>query len=179
MKAFLVLVALVLAGGVALMYSGMVDVGASKPDPPVVRWVLSTVSDHSVERHAKGIVVPALGSPQQLHAGFLHYREQCAVCHGAPGAEQTALSKGLNPRAPKFSRGTDLAPEELFWITKNGIRMTGMPAWGATEGDEDMWATVAFVQQLEKVTPEQYREMSRAAGNTGAEATAAAGKKKP
>ncbi len=161
MKVLLVLILLAAIGAGVYVFSGAYNVAAITPDPPLKRWLLSTVSDASVTRHAKGITAPALGAPEQLKMGFHHYDEMCAICHGSPGAKPSELSQGLNPRAPKFSKGTDLSPEELFWVTKNGIQMTGMPAWGPTHTDEEIWAMVAFIPQLSKMTPEQYQAMQR------------------
>ena len=161
MKAFVLLVLLLVIGIGVYVFSGAYDVSASNPDPALKRWLLSTVSDASIQRHAKAVVVPTLGAPDQLALGFRHYDEMCSVCHGSPGAELSPLARGLNPRAPQFSKGTDLAPEELFWVTKHGIQMTGMPAWGPTHTDAEIWAIVAFVPKLEKMTRAQYETMRR------------------
>ena len=162
MKAFIIVV-LVLGVCVAgYFFSGAYNVAASNPDPKLKRWLLSTVSDASVQRHSKGIAVPTLGSPEQLKEGFEHYSGMCEICHGAPGKEPSGLARGLNPRAPRFSRGTDLEPQEIFWVTKYGIGMTGMPAWGSTHTDAEIWDMVSFIQQLHKMTPEQYLAMEQA-----------------
>jgi hypothetical protein len=59
------------------------------------------------------------------------------------------------------------SPENLFWITKHGIKMTGMPAWGETHGDEELWDVVAFINQLGQMTPQQYQELTHASGESG------------
>jgi mono/diheme cytochrome c family protein len=160
-KVLVALILLAVIGAAVFFFSGTYNVAASNPDPPLKHWLLSTVSDASVQRHSRDISVPTLGGPDQLRLGFHHYDEMCAICHGSPGAKPSELTQGLNPRAPKFSRGTDLSPRELFWVTKNGIQMTGMPAWGPTHSDEEIWAIVAFIPQLSKLTPAQYQAMQR------------------
>jgi len=161
MKVLVVLILLAVIGTAVFFFSGSYNVAASSPDSPLKHWLLSTVSDASVGKHSKDIPVPTLGAPDQVRLGFHHYDAMCASCHGSPGAKPSELAQGLNPRAPKFSRGTDLSPQELFWVTKNGIQMTGMPAWGPTHSDEEIWAIVAFIPQLSKLTPAQYQAMQQ------------------
>ena len=56
------------------------------------------------------------------------------------------------------------APEELFWVIKNGVKMTGMPAWGPTHSDAKLWAIVAFLEKLPQMSAQQYQEMDKTAG---------------
>jgi len=117
--------------------------------------------DNSVEKHAEGITVPALNSPDQIKEGFAHYNAMCKGCHGAPGKSETELAKGLNPKAPNLAHSAkDMPAEELFWVTKNGIKMTGMPAWGVTHSDDKIWAMVAFIEQLPGMTGAQYDSLA-------------------
>ena len=92
----------------------------------------------------------------------------CAQCHGAPGRAPDAVAKGLNPEPPDFAQNADQwSPAELFWITRNGIKMTGMPAWGATHADEELWAVVAFLMELPRLDARTYREMLASAAAQG------------
>ncbi len=150
------IVVLILAG-LIIIYSGLYNVSAANREPDFSRWVLSTTMDNSVERNSKGISVPDLNSPEKIKEGFAHYNEMCAGCHGAPGKEETELAKGLNPKAPDLARSAKEMPaEQLFWVTKNGIKMTGMPAWGVTHSDEKIWSIVAFIEQLPGMTRAEY-----------------------
>jgi mono/diheme cytochrome c family protein len=76
------------------------------------------------------------------------------------------MGRGLRPQPPPLA---DVVPEwstaELFWIAKHGIRMTGMPAWGPTHGDDELWAMVAFVKTLPTMSAEDYRRMEMEAAN--------------
>jgi mono/diheme cytochrome c family protein len=97
--------------------------------------------------------------------GFRHYREMCVGCHLAPGVDATEIREGLLPKPPRLQKAVEeWTPEELFWITKNGVKMTGMPAWGPTHSDAKIWAIVAFLEKLPHMTAAQYQEMNRAAG---------------
>ena len=86
----------------------------------------------------------------------------CESCHGAPGKKETELAKGLNPPAPDLSEsGQEMSSEQLFWVTKNGIKMTGMPAWGRTHSDDILWSLVAAIKKLHEISPEEYNSFSK------------------
>ena len=94
--------------------------------------------------------------------GFKHYNEMCVGCHGAPGVKPYELAEGLYPKPPELFKHADEGDaQEFFWIIKNGIKMTSMPAYGPTHDDTKIWAITAFVtQQLAKMTPEEYKSWS-------------------
>ncbi len=147
--------------GLIIIYSGWYNVSAANKEPGFSRWILSTTMDNSVEKHAEGISVPALNSPEKIKEGFAHYNAMCKGCHGAPGKEETELAKGLNPKAPDLAHSAkDMPPEELFWVTKNGIKMTGMPAWGVTHSDDKIWSMVAFIEKLPGMTGAEYDSLA-------------------
>jgi len=142
---------------ILFIYSGLYNVGADYPDSAPAAWVMSTTMERSVARHARAVKVPALDDPKMIRAGFRHYMEDCVICHGAPGIEIGEIGRGLNPDPPELTEAAaEWKPNELFWITKHGIRMTGMPAWGKIDSDKETWETIAFVRKLPKMTPEQY-----------------------
>jgi mono/diheme cytochrome c family protein len=164
-KGFLWLAVIALIAGIVVMFSGVINVAATNPHHPVTRFILSTTMDNSVRAHAKGITAPPLDDAQMVMEGFRHYREMCVECHLAPGINATEISEGLMPKPPKLQEEVEeWTPEELFWVTKNGVKMTGMPAWGPTHSDAKIWAIVAFLEKLPSMTAEQYQEMDRTAG---------------
>ncbi len=135
-----------------------------------MKWVLNTTSDNSIESRSRDISVPDLNDPEMIKEGFEHYNEMCASCHGEPGQDQTELSKGLNPPAPYFVKAAKfIDAKEMFWVTKNGIKMTGMPAWGKTHSDEKIWAIVAFMKKLPVISAEEYEKMESESGSHGNE----------
>lgn len=157
-----VFIALLFVLVIAFVYSGIYSVSARYQDNRLVAWALDETMVHSVERHAQGIKVPPLDDPAMLRRGFAHYREDCVVCHGAPGIQIGEIGQGLNPHPSEFvEAAADREANELFWITRNGIRMTGMPAWGVTQTDGEIWETVAFMRTLEFMTPAQYKALGR------------------
>ncbi len=156
-----VLLVLLAAAGLAFIYSGLYNVAADEEHSGFVRWVLHTTQSKSVHRRAEQVVVPdwvAKPSPAALRTGFIHYQEMCATCHGAPGVPISEIGQGLNPAPPELS-GHAEDPDESFWIIKHGIKMTGMPGFGVTHDDEEIWAIVAFLQAMPKMTQEDYKKM--------------------
>jgi mono/diheme cytochrome c family protein len=128
----------------------------------LMKWVLTTTKNNSIDSRLNEISVPDLNDLAMLKEGFEHYNEMCVSCHGAPGMEETELSIGLNPPAPYLVEvANEMDPKKLFWITRNGIRMTGMPAWGKTHSDDKIWAIVAFMKKLPDLSAEEYHSMSK------------------
>ncbi len=162
------LVALVLIGGGLFVYSGAYDVAATSPHGGFTTWLFNATRRQSVERQAKGIDVPELDSEELRLAGINDFNEMCAGCHTAPGAQLSPLAQGLNPAPPDLDISAEnLTPEELFWIMKFGIKMTGMPGWGPTHSDEDLWGIVAFMQALPGLSGDDYQAMLAAAEGRG------------
>lgn len=165
MKLLVAVVVLVVIGIAAVIYSGAYDVGTSNHDNALMNWALDTAMTRSVERHAKGIAVPTLSDPVMIQRGFRHYREMCADCHGAPGVAPGEIAKGLFPDAPDLAKTAgDWKPAELYWIIKNGLKFTAMPAWGPTHDEKALWAMTAFVAKLPQMSAAEYKGMAAAAG---------------
>jgi mono/diheme cytochrome c family protein len=163
MRSLLILLAvflLLVIAAAAFVWSGAYNVAATSPELPVVEWWLETVAERSIAAHARSVVPPTL-SEQDLEAGFRHYHSLCVACHGAPGMPVPAIGQGLNPAAPslELTEVQEWSDSELFWVIKNGIRMSGMPAFGVTHNDEELWAVVAFVRRLRTLSAEGYQAL--------------------
>ena len=155
----LVLVGLAVA---VYVYSGRADVAATSPHWAVTEWVLSTAMERSVEHHAEGIEPPAsLDEPARVREGAEAYDAMCVVCHGAPGIEPGPVGQGLEPEPPDLAdEAGEWSAAELFWITKHGVRMTGMPAFGPTHSDAEIWDVVAFLQLLPGLSADRYAALA-------------------
>jgi len=152
------LLAVAAAGLIAFVYSGVYDVGATNPHLEITNRLIRTAVEQSVKRRARDVQVPELDDPEKVHNGFRNFQEMCVVCHGAPGAWASEISKGLYPEAPDLAVAAKAwTPAELYVIAKRGIRMSGMPAWGPTHSDEELWAIVAFLQVLPTMPVAEYR----------------------
>ncbi len=137
--------------GLMVVFAGWFNVATTWKDPALIQWILATTSKNSVASRAKNIEVPALGSEDQIKKGFQSFRAMCAGCHTPPGDDPTPMAQGLNPEAPDLAK-SQKTPAEIFWVLKNGIRMTGMPGWGETHTDEQLWEMVSFIQELPEMT---------------------------
>ena len=159
-RTIIILVVLAAICGVVFIYSGIYNVSATYKDNAVVEWVMETTLEYSVARHAAGIKAPNLNDPKMIQAGLGSYQGMCLGCHGAPGVSQRA--SGFNPSPPPLAATADeWKPNEFFWITRNGIRMTGMPAHSTENlSDQDLWAMTAFALKMPTMTPEEFQEMS-------------------
>jgi mono/diheme cytochrome c family protein len=150
-------VALALVAG-AVAYSGLYSVAASQSHGPVLEKLLRSAMHRSVARQAAGIVAPDLADEGRVSDGLAHYGAMCEICHGAPDKARSELAAGLYPRPPQFGEERlEWTDEELFWVTKHGIKMTGMPGFGATHEDEEIWSIVAAVRRLPELDPAAYR----------------------
>ena len=157
------------AAGAAAIYSGVYDVSAVRQHTAPVFWILEATMRNGVRRQARGIEPPPLSDPELVRRGFLLHRESCLQCHGAPGVSPHDVGKALLP-APNnlVQTAIEWSAAEIYWVTKNGLKMTGMPAWGMRFSENDLWAIVAFVKTLPGLTARAYAEMDQRAGDAAA-----------
>lgn len=164
MKRTLITVGLTLATVAVILlifvYSGIYNVSQLAPHNPLVKWIINTTRDRSVDSRIDDIKVPSLDNPSMMIDGFKDYSSMCVKCHGAPGEEMGELTKGLTPKPPKlFEHAKELKPNEVFWVAKNGIKFTAMPAFGPTHSDQEIWNIVAFVKnKLTNMSAEEYKQ---------------------
>ena len=160
---------LVAAAGFAFLYAGAVNVAATDPHWSATHWILETARTRSIKTRAAGIQVPPdLGDEKRLVVGTEHFAAHCAVCHSAPGVPKGDIAKGLYPAPPDLRHtASHLSDAEMFWVIKNGIKMTGMPAW-ADHSDAEIWATVAFIRKLPTMSEADYARLLMAAMGHGA-----------
>jgi mono/diheme cytochrome c family protein len=154
------IVGLLLAVGIPMVaiYTGSINMGASQ-EPNRLEKVIGTMAwENCMRTHASDAKNPYGNDAKALQAGLGHYQENCVVCHAAPGLESSEIAKGMNPAPPMLDDVEDMNDGHLFWLIKNGIRMTGMPAFGSTHSDDEIWEMVGFVRHLTKLTPQE-REM--------------------
>lgn len=143
--------------GAVFVYSGVYDIGADAPHTKPVFWLIEQLRDRSIAVRSESLVPPSdLSDPKRIAAGGRLYATLCTGCHLAPGMKNTDLSRGLYPKAPQLAYGTDLSPGEEFWIIKHGVKLTAMPAWGRTHGDDELWNVVAFLNKMPDLDPRQY-----------------------
>jgi mono/diheme cytochrome c family protein len=115
----------------------------------------------SIPAEARAATNPIAASPRILAAGLEHFADHCASCHGNDGSGQTALGRSLYPRPPDMRRAEtqNLTDGELFYIIENGVRLTGMPAWGGRGTAEGSWHLTHFIRHLPRLTDEERARM--------------------
>jgi mono/diheme cytochrome c family protein len=144
-------------GAFAFVKSGIYNVAASHPHTKFTTWLTHETMIHSVRLRAHGIAAPATVSPAQVVAGFCAYRAHCVACHGAAGVARQQWVSGMEPQPPYLLDVTQkFTPRELFWIVRNGIKMTGMPSWRDTMSDEEIWELVAWLEASRTLPPQTY-----------------------
>ncbi len=149
---------LLFAGGVLYVGLGAYDVGADMPHWDVTRKLMETVRDRSIAVRAKSIEVPDLQDEQLVLKGAGQYAAMCVNCHLAPEQSDSEIRPGLYPKPPNLTEQR-IDPKTVFWVTKHGLKMSGMPAWGLGHDDATIWSIVAFVTKLPGLSAEHYKDM--------------------
>jgi mono/diheme cytochrome c family protein len=154
-------IGLAVAGAVSILHDGL----SARATPTALEAVLA--------RNARGLALPhgarsarnpVANSPENLREARLHFADHCAVCHGNDGSGNSMMGKGLYPKPPDLSlpQTQKLSDGELFWIIENGIRFTGMPAFGGDQAhQEDSWKLVLFIRHLPQISAGERLEMER------------------
>ena len=160
-----VLLSIIAAGVAGATASGWVMIrrGFSARDNP-------SVVETYVAKTARSLSVPASGTQRdeslradpgssQRRAGSL--ADHCAICHSNDGSGKTEIGQNLYPKTPdmRLPDTQNLTDGEIYYVIHNGIRLTGMPAWGTEERDDDSWKLVLFIRHLPHLTPAEEREM--------------------
>lgn len=132
-----------------------------------------TAMEAMLARNARRLAIPADArnqhnpiplSDQTLREARAHFADHCATCHANDGSGDTMYGKGMYPKPPdlRLAETQKLSDSELFWIIENGIRFTGMPAFGGMhDSQEDSWKLVLFLRHLPQLTMQERVEMER------------------
>lgn len=149
--------------GLVVVYAGAINVAATEEHTAFTRWAFDTTFHNSVRRRAEGIAAPQTAIPATLDAGASAYKAMCQHCHGGPGVERAEWASGMRPRPPHLTEAAARwEPQEVFWLVRHGVKMSGMPAFGPTHDDTAIWNIAAFVKALPAMTPERYASLGAA-----------------
>jgi cbb3-type cytochrome c oxidase subunit III len=124
--------------------------------------------EKSVKRRAQNIEVPDINKNEMILVGLSDYVVMCAQCHGESDKPAGILTQGLNPTPPDLEHLDEVGTvAEMFWNINNGIRMTGMSAFGKTHQADDIWPVVSFLQSAKDITSTEYKRMKNEAEHYG------------
>jgi len=151
--------------GIAL-YSIRRGFSAREQPTAIEAAVARTVRNMAIPAIAKALKNPVPPTRENIAAGMAHWADHCAVCHANNGSGNTEVGSNLYPKSPdmRLARTQNLQDGELDYIIQNGVRLTGMPAWGAPgDGDhnEDSWRLVLFIRHLPSLTSEEEQQMEK------------------
>ena len=154
-------IVLVIAAGASFFHGGV----SARTAPSRMETMIAREVRHiAIPREFTKVQNPVPGSPESIHEGMMHFADHCAVCHDNDGRGETMFGRGLYPKPPDLRREDTqkLSDGEMFWIIENGVRFTGMPAFGGEIGSqEDSWKLVRFIRHLPRLTEEERVEMER------------------
>ena len=136
---------------------------SARAEPTMPERVIARAARRfAVPRRAREARNPVPFTPEAWSEARAHFADHCAMCHGNDGRGNTEIGRNLYPKAPdmQLSDTQRLSDGELYWIIENGVRLTGMPAWGnGTAADGDTWKLVHFIRHLSELSAGQLEEM--------------------
>lgn len=141
--------------------------GFSARDEPwaVEAFIARRVRRLAIPRGGSMAKNPVPSTPEVLADARAHFADHCAICHANDGSGNTAIGRNLYPPAPDMRKAwtQSLTDGEIFYIIRNGIRFTGMPAWGGEDPteDRDSWELVRFIRHLPQISAQEIEEMKK------------------
>jgi mono/diheme cytochrome c family protein len=160
---FLGIIATLLAlFGIAMFVAktGRVNFAADQAPSETEKHLAMAAVDASTDRHAPEMKNPLTASEATLVSGADLYMNHCAGCHGLPSNPDSAFARSFNPPVPVFFKDApDMAENQNFYIIQHGVRWTGMPAWGSSLSETQIWQLVTFLGNLEKLPPAALKKL--------------------
>lgn len=151
---------LAIVTGVLLLRSG---IGSRSQPGRLETTVARSLRSTAIPREARRLTNRVPATAEALEDGLSHFADHCASCHGNDGSGQTAIGRGLYPKAPDMRAATtqNLSDGELFYIIENGVKFTGMPGWGdgTQESATASWNLVHFIRRMPQLTPADIKRM--------------------
>jgi mono/diheme cytochrome c family protein len=149
-----VAILVLLIGGVGFALLGFLPTRANSAPPATEVHIAMSALDNSVDRHAARINNPVPPTDENLIQGLKIYTMNCALCHGGIDRQPSTFEHSFYPPAPKLILYPPDDPEwHIYYVIRNGVRYTGMPAWDKTLSDADLWKVTAFLTRVDKLPP--------------------------
>jgi mono/diheme cytochrome c family protein len=165
-----IVLACLAVGAIIFAWFGIYNIAATEPHWGITSSFIAMLRDRSIAVRSEDVQVPNLNDAKLREIGFPHYHEMCRLCHGAQGYKPAEFAEGLYPSPPSLTAGhiqEELSDAEIYWIVKYGLKMTGMPAFGPTHDEEELWGLVAIVKDLPRMSAEQYRHLVKSTNPEG------------
>jgi mono/diheme cytochrome c family protein len=164
MKALLVLVVLLIAGGAGVVaYVATTGLSAREEPGRIETFLARNLRNLAVARRARQLSNPIERAPEIIAAGRAHFADHCAVCHDNNGGGNTTYGRGMWPKPPDLRRDEtqNLSDGEIFYIIEHGIRFSGMPGFGtgSADGEKASWHLVHFIRHLPEISEPELEEM--------------------
>ena len=159
--ALLVVVIVAVGGLIYVRTTGL----RAQPEPGVLETRLAGVARaFAIPADVKARTNPLAGSEDAFWSGLEHYARYCSPCHANDGSgKKTAFGSGLFPKPPDLREAQEMTDGELFYIIENGIRFSGMPAFGTGKpdpaGEKQVWQLVTFIRRLPTITADEIGRM--------------------
>ena len=157
LKGVILTIVIALVGGFILVKSGLIPANADAKPGELETWMASTSLDATLRREAPQDQNPVALTDQNLLEGVHLFAQNCAICHGSAKGDKnpSPIAKGLYQKPPQFATdGVEDDPEgDSFWKIKHGIRLTGMPSFGDTLKDQQIWTLALFLKHMDKLPP--------------------------
>jgi mono/diheme cytochrome c family protein len=151
-----------LLAGAGLFWATSTGMSArSKPGAMETGMALK-VRDWSIPKSARQMQNPEAPTRENLTEARKHFADHCANCHGNDGRGGTEMGRSMYPPAPDMTLADtqNRSDGELYYIIENGVRFTGMPAWGAGGiNDQQTWRLVLYIRHLPQVSRQELLEM--------------------
>jgi len=162
-KLIVALSVLFIAAALAWLLSSLLRSSAREAPTAAEEFIGRSLRAWSIPSAAREAKNPFVASPELLDEATHHFADHCASCHGNDGSGATEMGRNFYPRVPDMRAGATQhrTDGELYYSIHNGIRWTGMPAWGDPDHDTDSWKLVLFIRRLPQLTPEEIRGMER------------------
>ncbi len=160
-----IVILVIVAGLIIWLVRWMSGGFSAREQPSALETFLARTSlALSMPSKAKEEKNPFTASEDLLRGARNRYEDNCALCHANNGSGLTDVGKNLYPKPPDLRglQAQNLTDGELYYIIHNGIRLTGMPAWGKLHNDSESWKYVLFIRELPKLTDSAIQQMNDA-----------------